>query len=149
MNHHAGSADAKPNDPSCTRCRTDEDVSHTASQSFTSSRSAAAGCDQVASSGPCDSLGMTPGAVRALLEEREAARLRQLDALPVISENPIALAHRDAVERILADLRRAHRRLEDGLYGVCSECAEDISAERLRIWLWSPVCARCANRNRE
>jgi DnaK suppressor protein len=41
----------------------------------------------------------------------------------------------------LEDIRRAQRRMAEGSYGVCSDCAEDIPRERL---LAQPTGIRCA-----
>jgi DnaK suppressor protein len=41
----------------------------------------------------------------------------------------------------LEDIRRAQRRMAEGRYGVCSNCAEDIPRERL---LAQPTAIRCA-----
>ena len=41
----------------------------------------------------------------------------------------------------LEDIRRAQRRMAEGRYGVCCDCAEDIPRERL---LAQPTAIRCA-----
>ncbi|SMX42987.1 TraR/DksA family transcriptional regulator [Actibacterium lipolyticum] len=44
------------------------------------------------------------------------------------------------IERIRAALGR----IEDGSYGVCAKCGDDISAERLDTLPATPFCKRCA-----
>lgn len=47
----------------------------------------------------------------------------------------------------LAEVKRidaALQRIEDGDYGVCRKCGEDISAERLKLLPDTPFCKRCA-----
>lgn len=57
--------------------------------------------------------------------------------------------HRAEVERDIAELRdveAAQRRIEDGGFGICKDCAEPISLERLQAW---PVAKRCAGCQRK
>jgi DnaK suppressor protein len=35
------------------------------------------------------------------------------------------------------------RRLDDGSFGVCLHCEEDISAKRLAAVPWTPFCLAC------
>jgi len=47
----------------------------------------------------------------------------------------------------LAEVKRidaALHRIEEGEYGVCQKCGEDISAERLKLLPDTPFCKRCA-----
>ncbi len=47
----------------------------------------------------------------------------------------------------LAEVKRidaALQRIDDGDYGVCRKCGEDISAERLSLLPDTPFCKRCA-----
>ena len=41
-------------------------------------------------------------------------------------------------------LRAALARIEDGSYGICVRCGEDISAERLDVLPATPFCRNCA-----
>lgn len=41
-------------------------------------------------------------------------------------------------------LKQALERMKDGTYGVCLECSEEISPERLKAVLHAPLCRRCA-----
>ena len=44
----------------------------------------------------------------------------------------------------LKQINAALARVEAGTYGVCVECGEDISAERLKIVPQAPRCRNCA-----
>lgn len=44
----------------------------------------------------------------------------------------------------LADLRQARARLDEGSYGVCQSCGQQIAAERLEARPATRVCIRCA-----
>lgn len=51
----------------------------------------------------------------------------------------------------VADIRRAEftqmdealKKLDDGTYGVCEGCGEDIDEERLKVMPFSTYCVRC------
>lgn len=49
-----------------------------------------------------------------------------------------------AAQKEIALLRAAQERIRAGTYGVCQNCAEPISPERLRAVLYAPLCKRCA-----
>ena len=51
-------------------------------------------------------------------------------------------------EQILAEIDAALKRIEDGTYGICTNCGEQISAERLEALPWATLCIDCA-RDRE
>ncbi len=44
----------------------------------------------------------------------------------------------------LADIDAAKQRLDDGLYGSCTTCGLEISAERLDALPATPICVNCA-----
>lgn len=80
------------------------------------------------------------------LARYEAARTEQLEQLESTSEDPIAVAHRESVVRILGEIRTARRRLAAGLYGSCVVCGGGIAAERLELRPWTTTCISCARR---
>jgi RNA polymerase-binding protein DksA len=51
-------------------------------------------------------------------------------------------------EHVLADIDAALRRIEDGSYGVCTNCAKQIPEERLEARPWATLCIGC-QRDRE
>lgn len=68
--------------------------------------------------------------VRSHADEAEALRLDDLRGVEV------------EIDRArLDDIRRAQRRMAEGRYGVCCDCAETIPGERL---LAQPTAIRCA-----
>ncbi|VTU30885.1 General stress protein 16O [Variovorax sp. PBL-H6] len=68
--------------------------------------------------------------VRSHADEAEALRLEDLRGVEV------------EIDRArLEDIRQAQRRMAEGRYGVCSDCAENIPRERL---LAQPAAIRCA-----
>jgi RNA polymerase-binding transcription factor DksA len=76
----------------------------------------------------------------------EDARRRQLDALPSRNLDPVAAAHRAAVEQIVDEVVTARHRLTAGLYGVCTGCEEPIATERLEFRPWATTCIKCSQR---
>ena len=51
-------------------------------------------------------------------------------------------------ERVLADIDAALKRIEDGTYGICSNCGKQIPEERLEARPWATLCIDC-QRERE
>lgn len=51
-------------------------------------------------------------------------------------------------EHVLADIDAALKRIEDGAYGICSNCGKPISSERLEARPWATLCIDC-QRERE
>jgi RNA polymerase-binding protein DksA len=51
-------------------------------------------------------------------------------------------------EHVLAEIEGALRRIEDGTYGVCTNCSKEIPPERLEARPWATLCIGC-KRQRE
>jgi RNA polymerase-binding protein DksA len=49
------------------------------------------------------------------------------------------------VSREIASVRRALERVEDGSYGVCTNCGDDISEQRLEVRPEAALCIDCAS----
>lgn len=49
-----------------------------------------------------------------------------------------------AAQQEIALLKLALKRIRDGHYGICQNCEEPISEERLRAVPYAPLCRRCA-----
>jgi DnaK suppressor protein len=45
--------------------------------------------------------------------------------------------------RTIADVRKAITAIDAGLYGICEDCEEPISARRLAAIPWACVCVQC------
>ena len=48
----------------------------------------------------------------------------------------------------IAHIRAALKRIKDGEYGVCHNCAKDIGAERLAALPFAVLCIDCASQTR-
>lgn len=70
-------------------------------------------------------------------------RLSRMEAIGEKSVNDAAL--RNAKLRV-TKLTQALRRIEDGDFGECLECGDDISEKRLKTIPESTLCIKCASR---
>lgn len=75
------------------------------------------------------------------LDQQSVGRLSRQDSLQVQAMAKAADARR-ALE--LRRIEAALARLEEGEYGYCVECGEDIASERLKTDPAAPRCAACA-----
>ena len=74
-----------------------------------------------------------------------------LDEVQHAAERELAIRNLDRESNLLRNVRAALRRLEDGSFGVCLHCEEDINPKRLNAVPWTPYCITCqelADKNR-
>lgn len=50
-----------------------------------------------------------------------------------------------AAQQEISLLKLALGRIKHGTYGICQQCEEPISEERLEAVLYTPLCKNCAN----
>jgi len=50
-------------------------------------------------------------------------------------------------EAVLAEIDAALQRIEDGTYGICTNCGREISVERLEAYPWASLCIDCKRRS--
>ena len=75
-----------------------------------------------------------------------------LDEVQHAAERELAIRNLDRDSNLLRNVRGALRRIDDGSFGVCLHCEEDISPKRLNAVPWTPYCISCqelADRNQE
>jgi RNA polymerase-binding protein DksA len=53
----------------------------------------------------------------------------------------------DNAEQILTEIDAALRRIEDGTYGTCVNCGQEIPRERLEAYPWASLCIGCKRRS--
>src|SRR5271163_1826995 len=73
-----------------------------------------------------------------------------LDEVQHAAERELAIRNLDRESNLLRNVRSALRRIEDGSFGVCLHCEEDISPKRLAAVPWTAFCIQCqevADRN--
>ena len=76
----------------------------------------------------------------AILVERSADQLEEIQAA---SQRALAVCNLDREFSQLRDARAALRRIQEGSFGTCQECDEDIHQKRLAAVPWATFCIRC------
>src|SRR5579872_5531697 len=66
-----------------------------------------------------------------------------LDEVQLAGERELAIRNLDRDSNMLRQIRRALARIEDGSYGVCLHCDEDISPKRIAAAPWAAFCIKC------
>jgi DnaK suppressor protein len=75
------------------------------------------------------------------LDQSRQGRLSRMDALQGQAMS-IATKHRRHME--IANIEKALRRIEDGSYGYCQRCDNEIAAKRLEFDMTVLYCINCA-----
>jgi DnaK suppressor protein len=96
--------------------------------------------------------------VRKILEARlkeatsskalgDAIRIHQVadpvDMTQEAAERDVAVQLLDRDSALVRHLRSAIARMEDGSYGLCLQCEEEIAPTRLKAIPWAEMCIRC------
>jgi len=74
----------------------------------------------------------------------------QLDEIQAASQCALAVCSLDREFNQLRDARAALRRIQEGNFGICQECEEEIHPKRLAAVPWATFCIWCqeaADRN--
>src|SRR5512143_3482531 len=66
-----------------------------------------------------------------------------LDEVQNAAERELAIRNLDRESNLLRNVRAALRRIDEGTFGVCVHCEEDISPKRLNAVPWTPFCIAC------
>ena len=72
--------------------------------------------------------------------ERSADQLEEIQAA---SERVLAACHLDREFNQLRNVLAAIRRIDEGNFGICQECDEDIHPKRLAAVPWVAFCIQC------
>ena len=56
---------------------------------------------------------------------------------------------RDRERKLIGKIKEALARIDDGTFGICEECAEDISEERLKARPMTTLCIDCKTKAEE
>jgi DnaK suppressor protein len=88
--------------------------------------------------------------LEGLIRNREAAAIEtSADALDQIQhavERELALGTLARESAGLRDTRAALRRIDEGIFGTCLDCEEDITPKRLAAVPWAARCIACQER---
>src|SRR6266567_1030638 len=75
-----------------------------------------------------------------IVVERSADQLEEIQAA---SQRALAVCNLDREFNQLRDARAALRRIQEGSFGICPECEEDIHPKRLAAVPWAAYCIQC------
>src|ERR1700689_1146807 len=82
-----------------------------------------------------------------LVRNREGIAIKTspdaLDEVQHATEREMAIRNLVRDSNLLRNVRRALRDIEEGSFGVCLHCEEDISPKRLAAVPWTPFCIQC------
>ncbi len=81
------------------------------------------------------------------LRNREDIAIEQapdeLDATQLAAIREQAINDLDRESRLLQEVKAALARIQDGEYGICENCEEEIANKRLDAIPWARYCIRC------
>jgi DnaK suppressor protein len=69
-----------------------------------------------------------------------------IDMTQEAAERDIAVQILDRESTLVRRLRSAIGRIDDGSYGICLECEEEIAPKRLKAIPWAELCIGCQER---
>jgi RNA polymerase-binding protein DksA len=65
------------------------------------------------------------------------------DTATVTYDRELDYTLEESAEHVLAEIDAALKRIDDGSYGVCTNCGKDIAPERLDARPWATLCIDC------
>lgn len=102
-----------------------------------------------------------PKSRAAILQEKEAELVAGLqnregletqaeaevgDQIQRAADRAVVILGLDRTSALLREVRAALRRLQDGTYGQCLQCQEEIGPKRLSAVPWAALCLSCQER---
>ena len=83
----------------------------------------------------------------AVLRRRDEIAIEKsadaIDEVQRASERELAIRNLDRESNLLRNVRAALRRINQGNFGICGHCEEEISPKRLAAVPWAFFCIRC------
>ena len=73
-------------------------------------------------------------------------RADPVDMTQEAAERDLAVQILDRESALARRLRSAMERVDDGSYGVCMECEDEIDPKRLKAMPWAEFCIHCQER---
>jgi DnaK suppressor protein len=68
------------------------------------------------------------------------------DRAAMESDRNFLLRIRDRERKLISKIREALERIDEGTYGICESCGEDISEQRLKARPVTTLCIDCKKR---
>jgi|SRR5689334_9257086 DnaK suppressor protein len=82
-----------------------------------------------------------------VLRNRDAITIEKspdaLDEVQNAAERELAIRNLDRESNLLRNVRAALRRIDEGEFGICVHCEEEISPKRIAAVPWTPFCIAC------
>ncbi|MEZ5398250.1 MAG: TraR/DksA C4-type zinc finger protein [Bryobacteraceae bacterium] len=82
-----------------------------------------------------------------VLRNREAIAIEKsadaLDEVQHAAERELAIRNLDRESGLLRQVKGGLRRINEGSYGVCAHCEEEINPKRLAAVPWAQYCVHC------
>ena len=72
-----------------------------------------------------------------------------LDQVHIASQRELAARNLEGESNVLRQVRAALARIEQGHFGRCLNCEEEISAKRLQALPWTALCLTCKEQEDE
>jgi DnaK suppressor protein len=66
-----------------------------------------------------------------------------LDEIQLATERELMTRNLERESKVLRDVRAALARIQQGTYGTCLDCEEEIGMRRLQAVPWTPLCIAC------
>ena len=79
-------------------------------------------------------------------EQVETAVRAVVHGLRMAAERELAIRNLDRESGLLRQVKLALHRIDDGSYGICVHCEEDINPKRLAAVPWTQYCIQCQER---
>lgn len=83
------------------------------------------------------------------MTDGEAAFADPSDRATAESDRSFTLRIRDRERRLIHKIQDAIKRMDDGVYGICEECGEEIGVARLKARPVTTLCVSCKARQEE
>ncbi|MCC6395074.1 MAG: TraR/DksA family transcriptional regulator [Bryobacterales bacterium] len=94
-----------------------------------------------------DELRDARGQLASLLGLREGTKVErtadEMDQIQAAESRELAARNLDSLARQLRLINEALDRIEEGSYGICVDCDQEISPRRLSAAPWAKRCVRC------
>lgn len=71
------------------------------------------------------------------------------DRATMESDRAFTLRIRDRERKLIKKIRAALQRMDDGVFGICDECGEEIGVARLNARPVTKLCINCKSRQEE
>ncbi len=87
--------------------------------------------------------------VTGMTKDKDTAFPDPTDRANLETDRNFLLRIRDRERKLILKIKDALGRIEEGTFGICEECGEDISEERLRARPMTTLCIDCKTKAEE